>query len=653
MNPTPWTLAPSARRLMRELMAGLLMALAVISASPAQETEKVTLNLESEPIDALINTVAKITGRNFVVDPRVQAKVTLVSKRGMDADQLYEVFLSILQVHGFAAVESGDVTKIVPDANAKQLGGAGDAGGGDNIVTRVLSVENVPVSELVPILRPLIPEQAHFAAYPPTNDLILSDRASNIDRLTEIVNRVDRESDDKVEVVELDHASASKTARTVQELVRGQNQQSGRTSLKIVADQRTNSILMRGDKQARLRARTLIAHMDTPLEQTGDTRVVDLQYASAGDIVEVLKGISDTVKSQTGEGSGSGGARGDSGTDIQIQADETTNSLIISAPPDVQQEFDRIIQRLDVRRPQVLIEAAIAEVSADASAELGFQWGALNDDTAIGGTNFSNAGSGALSNVLGSVQSGNVPNPGSGFSLGVADLAGGTQFAALLRALASDTDTNILSTPSLTTLDNQEAEIRVGEEVPFVTGSFTGAGEGNDSSDPFQTIEREDVGIILKVTPQINEGDTVLLELEQEVSSVTESSQAVDLITSERSINTEVLVDDGKLIMLGGLIDEQTTETQQKVPLLGDVPAVGRLFRYEETESTKRNLMLFLRPHIIRSSEAMTRQARRNYQSMRAEQLAEREDGVALMDKKRSPVLPALERPDLPPPYER
>jgi general secretion pathway protein D len=642
----------SPSRIIKQTIAGLLLTLAVSASSSGQEQEKVTLNLEKEPIDALINTVAEITGRNFIVDPRVEAQVTLISKRGMEADQLYQVFLSILEVHGFSAVESGDVTKIVPSANAKQLGGARSEGTGDNIVTRVVSVDNVPVAELVPILRPLIPEQAHFAAYPPTNDLILSDRASNIDRLIGIVDRVDRKSDDKVEVIELEHASASTAVRKIQELQRSNNQRSRQSSLRVVADSRTNSVLMRGNEQARLRARTLIAQMDTPLKQTGDTRVVDLQYASAGDIVEVLDGISDTVKSQTGEGD-SGNARGDSGSDIQIQADESTNSLVISAPPDVQQEFDRIIQRLDVRRPQVLIEAAIAEVSADTATELGVQFAAQDGDTGIGGTSFENAGSSNLANVLNSVDSGDPVNPGSGLSVGLAELAGGTRFAALLRALASDTDTNILSTPSLTTLDNQEAEIRVGEEVPFVTGSFTGAGEGSGSSDPFQTIEREDVGVILKVTPQINEGDSVLLEIDQEVSSVTESTQAVDLITSERTLNTEVLVDDGKLIMLGGLLDEQTTQTQQKVPLLGDVPGVGRLFRYKETESTKQNLMLFLRPHIIRNSEQMSRRARRNYESMRANQLAEREKGLQLMDDKRSPVLPDLENPELPPPYER
>ena len=652
MHSMPPEAGTSPSRIIKQTIAGLLLTLAVSASSSGQEQEKVTLNLEKEPIDALINTVAEITGRNFIVDPRVEAQVTLISKRGMEADQLYQVFLSILEVHGFSAVESGDVTKIVPSANAKQLGGARSEGTGDNIVTRVVSVDNVPVAELVPILRPLIPEQAHFAAYPPTNDLILSDRASNIDRLIGIVDRVDRKSDDKVEVIELEHASASTAVRKIQELQRSNNQRSRQSSLRVVADSRTNSVLMRGNEQARLRARTLIAQMDTPLKQTGDTRVVDLQYASAGDIVEVLDGISDTVKSQTGEGD-SGNARGDSGSDIQIQADESTNSLVISAPPDVQQEFDRIIQRLDVRRPQVLIEAAIAEVSADTATELGVQFAAQDGDTGIGGTSFENAGSSNLANVLNSVDSGDPVNPGSGLSVGLAELAGGTRFAALLRALASDTDTNILSTPSLTTLDNQEAEIRVGEEVPFVTGSFTGAGEGSGSSDPFQTIEREDVGVILKVTPQINEGDSVLLEIDQEVSSVTESTQAVDLITSERTLNTEVLVDDGKLIMLGGLLDEQTTQTQQKVPLLGDVPGVGRLFRYKETESTKQNLMLFLRPHIIRNSEQMSRRARRNYESMRANQLAEREKGLQLMDDKRSPVLPDLENPELPPPYER
>jgi len=328
---------------------------------------------------------------------------------------------------------------------------------------------------------------------------------------------------------------------------------------------------------------------------------------------------------------------------------------VVSGPPAIQSEFRRIIDRLDVRRPQVLIEGAIAEISADTAKELGIQWAAGDDNQAAAGTSFRSAGSGSLANIINNVQSGNTPNPGSGLSLGIADLAGNIRFGALLRALASDTDNNILSTPSLLTLDNQEAEIKVAENVPFLTGQFNPDAGGNDGNgtNPFQTIERQDVGIILNVEPQINDGDSVSLAIEQEVSSLKESSQAVDLITSKRTIDTEVLVDDGQLIMLGGLLDETVSDTEERVPLLGSIPGLGRLFRYNTTSRDKQNLMVFLRPHIIRSKEDLSEYSEKKYSDMRSQQLAQRRQGLDLLPDEQAPVLPDLGKPDLPAPYER
>ena len=614
------------------------------------------LNIENKPISALINTVAEITGRNFVVDPRVQAEVSVISKRPMKPDQLYQVFLSILEVHGYAAVQAGDVTKIVPNPNAKQLGSTDeDGGGGDRVVTRVINVKNVPVAELIPVLRPLIPQEGHLAAYPPTNDVILSDRASNMERLRRIVNRIDRENEDFVEVIELENISATRAANAVSKMMA--NRQGGGKALKILADRRSDKLLLRGDKQERLRARKVISSIDTKTDGGGGgTRVVKLRYAKAPDLVEVLQSVASNIQSKNAQSNNGGAANASSGSqDVTIQADKATNSLVINAPPEVQEEFDRVIKRLDVRRPQVLIKAAIAEVSANKAAELGLQFGALRDgeNGFAGGTSFESADQSNLANLVNAIDSDQPVNPGSGLSLGVAELANGTRFAALLRALASDTETNILSTPSLTTLDNQEAEIRVAQNVPFVTGQFTGAGEGSGSSDPFQTIEREDVGIILKVTPQINEGDSVRLDITQEVSNLSESSEAVDLITNTREVKTQVLADDGNLIMIGGLLDEQTSESQEQVPLLGDVPGLGELFKYRNSSSSKRNLMLFLRPHIIRSSDDMARRAKNNYDYMRSRQQTNRREGVSLLDDDLAPVLPEREQPEIPMPYER
>ncbi|HKJ95590.1 MAG TPA: type II secretion system secretin GspD [Gammaproteobacteria bacterium] len=654
------------------LLLAALVAITVISLAPASaasatsatsaDNEKITLNLKNKDISALINTVAEITDRNFVVDPRVKAKVTVISKRPMDADELYKVFLSILQVHGFSAIPAGDITKIVPDVNAKQLGTEPRASqeAGDRIVTRVIKVQNVPVAQLVPILRPLIPQQGHFAAYPPTNVVIISDRAANVERLSHIIERIDQSSNDQMEVVHLEHASATEVARVLQTLQQGnaQGKGAGPGQVQIVADERTNSILMSGDKANRLRYRAMIAHLDTPLEDSsGDTHVVYLHYAKAEDIAKVLQGVSENIQAQQEQkGSKTPAASQGSKEDVSIQADEATNSLVISAPPKVQKELTSVIRKLDVRRAQVLIEAAVVEVSADTAAELGVQFavdGSQSSTAGVGGTNFDAAGNGSLANIISSIQQGSTPNPGSGLSLAVGDLASGVRFGALLRALASNTDTNILSTPSLTTLDNQEAEIRVAENVPFVTGEYANTNaSGGNTVNPFQTIQRKDVGLILKVTPQINEGDSVMLDLEQEVSSVSQSTQAVDLITNKRSIKTSVLVDDGKLVILGGLIDDQVFESAQKVPLLGDIPLLGHLFRYRTSESKKRNLMLFLRPHIIRTAETMSRYASQKYNYVRAAQLAKRESGVSLLPDSTAPVLPPLDRPAIPPPFD-
>ncbi len=635
------------------LIAGLSLVPRTTLAQNEGE-ERITLNLKDAEITALIDTVAEVTGRSFVVDPRVRAQITVVSRESMAEEELYQVFLSILQVHGFSAVDASEVTKIVPDVSAKQLGQAfsGDAAG-DEIVTRVLTVENVPVSQLVPILRPLIPQQGHFAAYPPTNVLIISDRAANVDRLARIVSRIDRASDERVEVVRLENAAAGELVRILQSL-QPATAEGSVAPLQLAADERTNSIMLSGEEDARLRARAMIAHLDTPIEGGGDTQVIYLRYARASDMAEVLRGISDNIQVREDGAAGGEGGGGNGGGDVAIQADDATNSLVISAPPNVQRELESVVQQLDVRRAQVLIEAAIVEVSMDTAGELGFQWGvdgSGSNEGGLGGTSFSIADGASLSRLVNSVSRGEPVDPGSGLSLAIGDLSGGVRFAALLRALASDTDTNILSTPSITTLDNQEAEITIAETVPFVTGEFTGTGAGGGALNPFQTIQREDVGLILTVTPQINEGNSVMLEIEQEVSSVSESTQAVDLITNKRAISTTVLVDDGELVILGGLIDEQVREREQRVPLLGSIPLIGELFRYRSSSSQKRNLMVFLRPRIIRDAETMSRYASRKYNYIRAVQMDRRDQGVPLLADGQTPVLPPLGRPEIPPPF--
>ncbi|MQM39514.1 Type II secretion system protein D [wastewater metagenome] len=651
-----------ARRARGRAAAVLLALVTVLAAGTAGAQEQITLNLKDAQLSALVDTVAEVTGRNFVLDPRVNARVTVISRRPMDADALYQVFLSILQVHGFSAIPAGEVTKIVPDVNARQLGGEDGEDTGDAVVTRVLTVENVPVAQLVPILRPLVPQQGHFAAYAPTNSLIISDHASNVARIADVVRKVDRAGAAATEVIPLEHATAETAAETLGEVLGGQGEEAGAQAVRVAADKRTNALVVMGTDAQRARVRRLVERLDAGADQGGDTRVVYLSYAKAEDVAEVLQSVSENLPSAAtdGGGDGEGGAAGagGSGKTVSIQADAATNSLVISAPPAVQNELAAVIDKLDIRRAQVLIEAAIAEVSADMAAELGFQWAVDggNGNTAVGGTSFGNnsvSGGDSLAGIIGSLSQQEIPNIGSGLSLAVGDLAGGVRFAALLRALASDADTNILSTPSLVTLDNQEAEITVAQNVPFVTGSYTTASSDSSNVNPFQTIERRDVGLILKVKPQINEGDSVMLEIQQEVSNVSESTRAVDLITDKRSISTSVLVDSGRLVVLGGLLDEQVRETEQRVPLLGSIPVLGNLFRYRSAQSEKRNLMVFLRPRIVRDEATMTRYASDKYASMRERQRAQRDAGVALLPDDVAPVLPPLGRPALPAPFTR
>lgn len=626
--------------------------------------QTVTLNLKDADINALISTVAEVTGRNFIVDPRVKGKVTVISSRPMDAEEVYQVFESILRVHGFAAVPSGEVIKIVPDVNAKQdsipNATASQPGAGDEMVTRVVSVDNVSAAQLVPILRPLVPQQGHLAAYPSTNVLIISDRARNVERLVDIIHRIDTASDSDVEVIPLQHASATEVVRILTAMDRAEGGQAkaleggGAT---MVADERTNSILLGGDHANRLRLRAIITHLDTPLERGGNTKVIYLKYAKAKDLVEVLTGVG---KSQSEEMKGKEAAAGNAEKQLDIQADEATNSLVITAPPDLMLSLESVIRQLDIRRQQILVDAIIAEVTMAKARQLGVQWaidGHTKGGAPVAGTNFDNAGTpiGALiAGATGHDISGAIGALTPGFLLGGGKFnSGNVDFAVVLQALGSDSDSNILSTPSLVTLDNEEAEIVVGQNVPFVTGSYTNTGATSGSTNPFQTIQREDVGITLKVTPQINEGNAIVMKIEQEVSSIANSvAGASDIITNKRSIKTNVLVENGQVLVLGGLMQDQVREQEQKVPLLGDIPLIGYLFRAKQSNGDKTNLMVFMHPVILTDPDVSERYTSEKYDFIRARQYELHGKGVEFLPNKMAPKLPELNKLlELPPPF--
>ncbi|MDQ7015997.1 MAG: type II secretion system secretin GspD [Gammaproteobacteria bacterium] len=626
----------------------MLIALLSSLLAPPSWAGSFKLNLKNTDIHSLIATVSKVTGKNFVVDPRVKAKVTVVSSHDMDGDELYKVFLSVLQVHGYAAVRSGKVIKIVPETNAKQgpVPQLRRGMGGDELVTQVIALENVPAAQLVPILRPLVPQQGHLAAYPSTNMLIITDRAGNINRLTQIIKRIDRPDNEEVELIHLQHASASEVVRILGTLQQNANkggiQRKGHA--RLAADERTNSVLISGDKANRLRIRGLIAHLDTPLESEGNTRVIYLRYANAKDLATILKGVS-AGQARTASSAVKGKTTASSGrSDIDIQADEHTNSLIITAAPNEMRSLQGVIRQLDIRRAQVLIEAIITEISEDKNRELGIQLAGGNNNNnnqPLGFTNF-----GGESSLTGLVASKGTSAAGlAGLTLGFGSATGSVlDFVGLVRALASDANNNILSTPSLVTLDNQEAEIIVGENVPFVTGQYSSAaGATAGTANPFQTIERQDIGLTLKVKPQINEGNTIKMEINQEVSNVKSSSQSsADITTTKRSIKTTVMVEDGQTIVLGGLISDTLRDTNEKVPLLGDIPLLGRLFQYRKTATVKQNLMVFIHPTILRDAATENHHTSRKYTFLRAQQLQAREEGDSLMSDA-VPLLPELD----------
>lgn len=639
----------------KNILLRLLIGLAWLGLSGLAGAQTVTLNLKNADINALISTVAEITGKNFIIDPRVKGKVTVVSSQAMDSEAVYAVFLSILQVHGFAAVPSGEVIKIVPDVNAKQdsIPTVDDRSGraGDEMVTRVVQVDNVAAAQLVPILRPLVPQQGHLAAYPATNVLIISDRADNVDRLVQIIRRIDLVSDAEIELIALQHASAAEVVRILTVLNRSRGGAAAAAAggaaeqPLLVADERTNSVMLGGERADRLRLRAIISHLDTPLERGGNTHVIYLRYAKAAELVKVLTGVSTSIQAEQ-----QGQAQVKT-SNVSIQADENANALVVTAPPDVFRSLQAVVRQLDIRRAQVHIDAVIAEITQGKDAALGVQWRGTNElsgNGAIGGTSFSGTGA-----SIGSV----ARNPlaaGDGLSVGYFEGTAsifGTEFlniGVLLQALAADTATNILATPSLVTLDNQEAEIVVAQNVPFVTGSFTSTGTGEGVSNPFQTIQRQDVGLTLRVTPQINEGNAIQLNIEQEISNVSEAvvPGASDIITNKRSIKTTVLVEDRQMVVLGGLIDESLTENVQKVPLLGDIPLMGNLFKSRSTKKTKRNLMVFIQPGILRDAAVLTETSSGKYNYMRGLQGTVRDSGVNLLPREEAPVLP--EYPALP-----
>ncbi len=608
------------------------------------------LNFNDVDIRALITAVAEMTGRNIIIDPQVAGRVTVVSTQPLSSAEVYEVFLSILRVHGFTAISDERVVRVVPDVNARQDGRVpvdDMRAGGDDPVTRIIRLEHVRAAEASQLLRSLLPQSAFMAHHDASNVLIIADRANNVRRIENIIRRLDAASDQEIEVIALSHADAADVVRLLNRLHTGTGRESA------LADERTNTIILAGEPNLRLRLRTLISHLDTPLEAQGGTHVIYLRYTTADTLVPVLEGILDLDR--------------EDGQRVRIQAHRETNALVVTASPAVFRNIQSVVNQLDIRRAQVLVEAIIAEVAVDTSRELGIQWQAFasGDRGFFGGTNFQTGGRNILnlSAAAGELGAdGNFLLPGRGLNVGY--VRGRTsllgveilEIGALARALSQDANTNVLSTPSIVTMDNHEASINVGQEVPFLSGSFATQGftTGEGQVNPFQTINREEIGIKLNVTPHINEGDMIMLQIAQEVSTLAPSGGAVDLITNKRTISTRVMVPDGAILVLGGLTSDDLQEQMESVPGLGRIPVLGELFRYRSTSSVKRNLMVFIRPQILHDEDIANNLTRSRYTRIRGAQLDQRERPRGLTRPEDMPLLPELsDFLHSPPPDER
>ncbi len=620
------------------LLACSLWLLTTSAALNAEDTTRI--NLQDTEIRQLIDIVAKTTGKNFIVDQQVRGKVTFISGNGLDKDGLYEAFLSVLQVHGFEAVETGDLIKIVPAGKARgnvapMVANPAESDA-DATISQVVKLEYIPVTTAIQTLMPLsgqgetsiLPNQA-------SNTIALKGKAQNIARLMEVIASVDKPNNEDFELVPLEYAVASQVASTLQGLVGGNAAAAAAGGMmsaggKISADERTNSVLISGDRQTRERMKSAIAKLDVKRAIEGDTRVIQLRYAKAEDVVNVLNGVSSNLQqygdstyygyippTPDGNPSPDGSQNAGSGTSkVKVLADKSSNSIIISGPPTLQKNMIAVINQLDRRRAQVLVEAVIAEVSTDLSNKIGATLlanGATDGNGPVGYSNF--GGLGTLAGLYGSIQANTIPSLPNGLLLG----GGNNSFGAIVEALKGDAATNILSTPTLVTMDNEEAEITVGQEVPFITGKSTNA--ANDTTNPFTTIERKDVGLKFKITPQINRGETVNLKIEQETSNVASSSSgASDLITNKRRITTNVMVEDGQILVLGGLIEDNYRDSESKVPLLGDIPFIGGAFRNNTTNKTKNNLMVFIHPIIMPDGKSADAYTRMKYQTMQQQQ---------------------------------
>ena len=594
-----------------------LLTLFTFSQAIAQQnTEKnVRINMNNADIRAVIQWVSEKTNKNFIIDPRVKGRINVLSNQPMSMEEAYQVFLTALDVYGFAAVESGNNVKILPNSQARSSGlpvitdfnNPND----DNsqLVIHVIQVKNILASDVVSTIRPLVPQAGHLAAFPNSNSIVIADRANNINRISELIRYIDTTGDNDIEVIIIEFATAEDIIKVIEPLLSDKNK-TIESTVNFAFDKRSNSIIMSGNKEKRSTVKDLIASLDKPLQGKGNTKVIFLNYIEANEIQPILSSMTGSIQDESKDSTVSN-------ADVNIQASETTNALIVTAPPSIIEVIESVIAELDIKRSQVMIEAVIVEVSESFSNKLEILWQTSNSPTLT-----ANSGSIAVSNF--SSNSSSLYE--SGLNLGYfknGDLRG------LLNAVKTDSFNNILSTPSIITIENEEAEILVGSTVPFVTGSQAlSSSQSNTGITPYRTIQREDVGITLKITPKVSKSGSITLDINQEVESVRQEDLpegAQGLITDKRSIKTNVLVDNGQIIVLGGLIDGRKSLTESKIPLLGDIPILGNLFKSTSENIVKQNMMVFIKPSIINDDKTIKEKSKESFNKINKKDVGEKE----------------------------
>ena len=602
------------RLLQHRISCAVLLLL--LPLTQLQATEKLTMNMRDADIRALIQWVSDSTGKNIIVHKDVQGKVTVLSPAPVTPDEAYQVFLSVLQVHGYAAVETDNTLKVIPRALANNSGLSSSVSDHQDMIVSIVKVNNLSATKLAQTLKPLLSQNALLSPYPKTNALVVADHASNIYQIKSLIRELDAQSDQPIEVISLQYANAKDVLETISGLLpKNEGTENG---VMVSMDERSNSLLVSGTAAKRTKIKDLVLQLDTPLAGDGNTQVIYLHYVDAAEIVPILKNLSQTMEKE--QKSGASG--------VSVEASESANALVLKAPPAILNSMKRVVDQLDIRRAQVLIESMIVEVSGDVSEDLGVSW--ITTDV-----NNNDTGVAVAVSTLGNLPTGTTPETlGAGLSFGYFE---GGNLQAAIRALDTNQKSNILSTPTVVALDNEQASLLVGQNVPFITGQSTGASSATE--DPFTTIERQDIGISLEVTPRINRGDAITLEIKQTTENIVTAADSLtlegasDIITNKREIVTTALIKDDQILVLGGLISDDEEEIEQKVPFLGDIPIMGHLFRSSGKEREKRNLMVFIHPVILKDDAQSELITQRRYNYMRELQEKSRERPVNIGSK--------------------